>query len=423
MKRRCWLFLVFAFAVPAAAQDLIVNGSFESPTVAPGTVQYLTTIPGWQAEPGPPIEIQNNCCGAAYAGNQLVELDSNSRTATGAMYQDIPTQSGRSYTLRFGYSARPGVADNRIQVWWDGGLVTTLDRNATGQTTTQWSAQSFTVVATQTTTRVRFADVSAMDTVGGYIDGVSVVARGIQLATIVPTSGYDFGGDLVHLTGTGFTSVADTTVTFGGTPATVVSVSSTAIDVLTPAGLGVVDVVVTNTIGSATLTSAYTYAPPELAARFGNVNVGAGDREDVLLVNAVPGDANREVVLTTGQPFTITMGSPSSRASARFAIYVWNGASSAATLRGQPANLGVAVFPTPLNFGDAPQPRQIGNNFDLRLGSATFATSRAPSLIGQLPNGWPRRLVATMQGIIQDDGSQIANRVSLTNAIVLRIHP
>ncbi|HEY6888529.1 MAG TPA: IPT/TIG domain-containing protein, partial [Solirubrobacter sp.] len=82
------------------------------------------------------------------------------------------------------------------------------------------------------------------------------------LASLSPSSGLDSGGTPVTLTGTNFD--ATVTVTFGGAPATVISVTPTTLGVVTPVHAdGAVDVAVTNAAGQATLAGAYTYlAPP-----------------------------------------------------------------------------------------------------------------------------------------------------------------
>jgi hypothetical protein len=79
------------------------------------------------------------------------------------------------------------------------------------------------------------------------------------ITSISPNSGSVNGGTAVTITGTNF--VAGATVTLGGTPATnVVVVSGTSITATTPAhAAGAVNVVVTDSGGSGTLTNGFTY--------------------------------------------------------------------------------------------------------------------------------------------------------------------
>jgi hypothetical protein len=75
---------------------------------------------------------------------------------------------------------------------------------------------------------------------------------------IDPDAGPTAGGTGVTIDGAGFTPA--TSVTFGGTPASFVVISDTELSAVTPAGAaGAVDVVVTTTGGSATLTGGFTY--------------------------------------------------------------------------------------------------------------------------------------------------------------------
>ncbi len=83
----------------------------------------------------------------------------------------------------------------------------------------------------------------------------------ISVTGISPNTGPIGGGQTVTITGTNFTTTAETTLTIGGAPAAdVVVQNSTTIEARTPAGaVGAADVVVTNSIGTGTLTGGYTY--------------------------------------------------------------------------------------------------------------------------------------------------------------------
>ena len=84
-----------------------------------------------------------------------------------------------------------------------------------------------------------------------------------------PGHGVVAGGDSVTLTGTNFTTTPDTSVTFGGTAATNVAVvNSETVTCDTPAkAAAVVDVVVTNSNGSGTLTDGFEFHdPPDITS-------------------------------------------------------------------------------------------------------------------------------------------------------------
>lgn len=98
----------------------------------------------------------------------------------------------------------------------------------------------------------------------------TVAYEALRLLAVNPAVGSTLGSTPVSLTGTDFVDGA--TVTFGGNPATsVVVVSSTRIDCVTPAGAGVVDVVVTNPNSEyATLPNAFTYVPTPFTGQLTN---------------------------------------------------------------------------------------------------------------------------------------------------------
>lgn len=84
----------------------------------------------------------------------------------------------------------------------------------------------------------------------------------ISVTAIQPAAGPLAGGQAVTITGTNFTTSAETVVTIGGQAATnVVVQNSTTITALTPPNTaGLKGVTVTNSIGTATLAASYNYA-------------------------------------------------------------------------------------------------------------------------------------------------------------------
>ncbi len=243
---------------------------------------------------------------------------------------------------------------------------------------------------------------------------------GVGLIALLPARGSEAGNELVKIYGCGFTSPADTTVFMNGVLATMVDVTPGLIKIMSAPGTGFADIRVVNSVESATLTGAYTYLAPALAARLGNVNVGLGDRENVLRVNGSVGNANRELNVDVGIPVTATMNKPSSRNDAGFVAYVWGVDPNEMTLSEQPYGLGNMVLPTPMN-GVPPLPFKILNNIGHvdQFGVANFPSTRAPSTLHMTSFQVPRTIV--VQGIIQDDGSAIAEHMSITNAVIVHI--
>ena len=110
----------------------------------------------------------------------------------------------------------------------------------------------------------------------------------ISVTAITPAGGPLGGGQAVTITGTNFTTAADSTVTIGGQLLASVQVqNSTTITGLTPPNTaGLKNVVVTNSIGTATLPAAYNYvvgggtvppvanAGPDLSSPVSHLNHG-----------------------------------------------------------------------------------------------------------------------------------------------------
>ncbi|MBI3847660.1 MAG: IPT/TIG domain-containing protein [Planctomycetes bacterium] len=259
----------------------------------------------------------------------------------------------------------------------------------------------------------------------GVVDVFVWSERREIVTAVAPSSGSEEGGDLVHVTGENFSALDGMTVWFGRVPATLVAGGSDNLTVRTPPGHGVVDVSVSGLHGTDTLVASYAFVDPTLATRYGNVNVGRGDRENVLLLNGVSGDdLTRDVDVSASQPLSMVVVSPSSRSIAPFVVYGWRGVPSAATRTPLPAGLGTMVFATPF-AGVSRQPSAIWNNLRHRrtLGKATAPSSPAPSILFARPSGVGRAARATFQGIISDGAAAGGLGFSVTNAIVLRVTP
>lgn len=133
-----------------AEADLILNGGFEQPDIPTGTFAVFAAIPGWTTTFGPGIEIQDHVAGSPFEGAQHVELDSFGNS--GMIQTVVPTTPGQIYDFRFAYSPRPGVpaTSNGIEVYFNGGLLTTIAVSGVGLTDTSWAVFTFAVAATGT---------------------------------------------------------------------------------------------------------------------------------------------------------------------------------------------------------------------------------------------------------------------------------
>ncbi|MBI3848663.1 MAG: IPT/TIG domain-containing protein, partial [Planctomycetes bacterium] len=241
--------------------------------------------------------------------------------------------------------------------------------------------------------------------------------------SVAPASGSEAGGDVVTLFGSCFSPASAPVVRFADREATVLATTEDRVRVLTPPGHGTVDVSIVGAWGDGVVAGGFSYVPRELAARYGDVNTGRGDREDVLLVNALSGDpATREVSLRSRDAISIVLVAPSSRASAKYALYAWRGIPNDATLALLPNRVGAMVFPPP--FVD-PQRHPIAVWNDLGhqrlLGAPTLASRPAPTIVADRRASASSPANITLQGLIEDDASPDPLGISVTNALILRI--
>ena len=177
----------FVLNVQAApVGNLLVNGSFEQPSVGVGQFLGATSVPGWTAIPGGTIEIWNAHGGvAATNGTNFLELDYAS--AFDGFFQDVPTIAGQAYTLQFDTRTRPGFSSNTmgVEVLWNGALVATV--SPTGA----WTTRSFTVTGSGGQDRLTIREVSSQsaDGLGAMLDNFRLIADGP--ANAPPVAGND----------------------------------------------------------------------------------------------------------------------------------------------------------------------------------------------------------------------------------------
>lgn len=189
--------------------------------------------------------------------------------------------------------------------------------------------------------------------------------------------------------------------------------------------------------GAATLVGPYganldfmvglAFSPTDPASCFaGTVNLGAASfPTSVLRINNQFGGEGRRVVIAVGEAFQLTIDAPPAGPNpAGFALYAWTTPPDSSTISPQPYNLGSMCMPTFLDAtAGAPEPFKVWNNIGRRakLGVPDLPSIAAPSIVADLPNGWPSAFTATVQGFIHDNGSAADGPASITNAIVLEI--
>lgn len=159
-----------ALAGPAlAATTFSTNFDSTDFGTAPGFTT-LTSYEGWNGGPNG-IEVQyNNVAGRAFSGNNFVELDTNANSSMSRIID------AGNYVLNYWYSDRPGVAarSNGITVLLDGDRAFTSTGGA-GGSQTDWRQQTFAFNVAERT-RLTFRAIGTSDSLGGYIDSVSLSA-------------------------------------------------------------------------------------------------------------------------------------------------------------------------------------------------------------------------------------------------------
>lgn len=163
---------ILLFAGSASAQNLLTNGSFESPAFPPGTVNGPDPIPGWTSTGG--FEVWNQFQGPAADGNQYLELDVSTCTT---ISQTIPTSASKNYLISLAFAARDGVADNRIEVLWNGAVIGSASADGSTQNgNVVWTHYTFPAQAGGAgSSTLQIRNVDTCDGLGSLLDDVSVV--------------------------------------------------------------------------------------------------------------------------------------------------------------------------------------------------------------------------------------------------------
>ncbi|MFD2229521.1 PEP-CTERM sorting domain-containing protein [Alkalimarinus sediminis] len=172
------------FAASANA-NLITNSSFESDEGLTGSQWGLyDTIDGWYTSSGSKIEIQRNTVTNAQDGNQYVELDSHHADSNSSMSQDLfGLTVGQTYQLDFWYKARTNQPnDNGINVSWGPSpdiSPFTYAFNVDGVAPMDWKLVTGFLTATAEDMTLTFSAVGRENTLGGFIDNVSLKAASV----------------------------------------------------------------------------------------------------------------------------------------------------------------------------------------------------------------------------------------------------
>jgi choice-of-anchor C domain-containing protein len=157
-----------ATRVPMAssAANLIVNGSFESPsTGGAGVVDYTggwAAITGWTVG-GNSVDLIDSSYLAAEDGSQSLDL---SGSAPSSVSQTVSTTPGANYTLTWFMAGNTncGQPVKTMNVLCNGTLIAAPAFNTAGDSNTSmgWVQQQVNVTATSTSSVVEFADATPL---------------------------------------------------------------------------------------------------------------------------------------------------------------------------------------------------------------------------------------------------------------------
>jgi YVTN family beta-propeller protein len=162
--------------------NLLVNGSFETNSVASGNWSNVASLTGWQGSDGY-VQLWNGLYGYSAAdGNSWIQLGATSTLDT--VSQTVKTTAGDALLLSFWYSPRPGLpaANNQFNVVWNGTVIDTLVPNGTNLTTPSWQQASYIVKATGNDTLAFAQSGGSVGGLGSLVDAVSLVDRGASAA-------------------------------------------------------------------------------------------------------------------------------------------------------------------------------------------------------------------------------------------------
>jgi hypothetical protein len=175
-------------ASPAAA-TVVWQSTFDGTGVLPGTFVIVPTADGWTADSGAGIELQNNVAGAPSTGlptDIFVELDSNNNSS---MVRSV-TLAG-DYLLSFIYSPRPGIpATQQRHQRLPGRRAAGAARRHHRRRRGEHQLEPFSVgIHANAGSVIRFAATGTSDSLGGYLDNITLETAGPRTTVPNPPPG------------------------------------------------------------------------------------------------------------------------------------------------------------------------------------------------------------------------------------------
>ena len=140
-----------------AFTGIVKNGDFETPRVPVGNFNEYSagkTFGDWNVAAGS-VDLTDEHYWQSGHGKQSVDMNGNS---AGALYQDLPTTAGATYTLAFLFAANPecGNTVKVLQIWWGGTLLDTIRISPNGHNDQHMNWHHSLVDATHTAVKLTF---------------------------------------------------------------------------------------------------------------------------------------------------------------------------------------------------------------------------------------------------------------------------
>lgn len=183
-----FLALLGQLSTSAFAQNLITNGSFESPVVSPtGYTEFPvgdSALSGWTVfgPSGMNVAIVGGSLASsgvtfpAQDGVQWLDLSGTNSRNTEGVQQSVTTVAGRQYQLSFyiGNTTGGGVfgSTSTVEVLVDGAVAFTDTNSAINATSLTWQQYSHTFVATGSTTTIGFRNADPANDDNNSLDNV-----------------------------------------------------------------------------------------------------------------------------------------------------------------------------------------------------------------------------------------------------------
>ncbi|WP_085902206.1 DUF5801 repeats-in-toxin domain-containing protein [Kiloniella majae] len=165
---------------PVLNEELITNGSFETNPLNGNGWGTFDAIEGWSNGSGNQFEVQKGNIGGLppKEGSSKIELDGHNGPDSNATLQQTVdgTNVGEDYVLTFWYAPRPndGQSDSSsFKVLWDDQEV--IVKNSSN-VSSGWQKVTVVVAGTGEPTNLTFLGTGQENTLGAYIDGVSLMA-------------------------------------------------------------------------------------------------------------------------------------------------------------------------------------------------------------------------------------------------------